>query len=291
MKFLTPRFTAIVVSMAATVPAQNYDLVRSLINTATGVRNQQLIKQLESDRQPVRGQERAVEWNRILNRLECLKKNRGGAGKAQILLPRTTAASGSIRGTVYQSDGMTPVSAAVTIAAFSIYGTWAGTGEAEPADQGRYTIGDLPEGQYYVKASSSEYTDLYYDGTTDWRAATRVQVSGGSETGGIDFALDRLDYSGAITGRVTDPDGNPIRECHIVAIDDHWDRTFAEISQDGTFIISGLRSGSYYIQLSYLGIENFVSEWFDDASGYYSASSVTVTEPDTVTDVKFILER
>ena len=100
----------------------------------------------------------------------------------------TLDVGGSISGTVYEADGITPIANA---------GVWAerdgggGDGASTRAD-GTYTITGLPAGDYRVEASATSHGFVreYYAGTTDYNSATLVEVSVGADTPGIDFTLD-----------------------------------------------------------------------------------------------------
>jgi len=93
----------------------------------------------------------------------------------------------SISGTVYASDGTTPISDAEVHA-----GSQYGWGMTFSASDGTYTISGLKEGSYHVDVMKSGYVNGNYP--------TDVSVSSGNNATGIDFSLSpSVQISGTIT--------------------------------------------------------------------------------------------
>lgn len=93
----------------------------------------------------------------------------------------------SISGTVYESDGTTPISGAEVHA-----GSQYGWGQAFSLVDGTYTIAGLKAGSYHVDVKKSGYVSGNY--TPD------VSISAGNNATGIDFSLSSsVQISGAIT--------------------------------------------------------------------------------------------
>ncbi len=105
---------------------------------------------------------------------------------------------GAISGTLYQTDGTTPITGdnLLGVTAFAgdscISGNWqwAGHGPVNP-DDGTYTIGGLPPGEYIVENSSdSNYILEWYanpSSTRDCSQGTIITVSASQTEAGKDF--------------------------------------------------------------------------------------------------------
>ena len=126
------------------------------------------------------------------------------AGQNTVNIDFSLARGGSISGTVYEADGVTPV-ADVDVWADSYDCCGGGEGTRTAAD-GTYTIRRLTPGDYRVHARGSERSlaGEFYDNTTDWHLAARVSVTEGQTTAGIDFTLEA---GGSISGIVYESDG------------------------------------------------------------------------------------
>ena len=95
---------------------------------------------------------------------------------------------GSISGTVYEADGVTPIGDAdVWADSYDCCGGGEGT---RTAPDGTFTITGLAPGDYRVGAEAEGYTPEFYDDTTEEDLAARVSVSAGQATPDIDFSLE-----------------------------------------------------------------------------------------------------
>ena len=159
----------------------------------------------------------------------------------------TLASGGSISGTVYEADGVTPVGNVDVWA--DNYDCCGGGEGTRTASDGTCTIRGLAPGDYRVHARGSEQglAGEYYDNTTDWEQAARVSATEGQTTLGIDFTLEA---GGSISGTVYEGDGvTPVANADVWA--DSYDccgvgegtRTAA----DGTYTIKGLVPGDYRV--------------------------------------------
>ena len=122
------------------------------------------------------------------------------------LAPRLMpSATGSIAGTILESDGVTPVSGFMAVSAYDRFGRYSGYGYALYSD-GVYTIENLATGDYYVQLNASGVSDaisVYYDDVIDWRQATLVHVIDGQQTTGIDFVIRSAGTSTRTGGSTT----------------------------------------------------------------------------------------
>ena len=205
---------------------------------------------------------------------------------------RVVVGNGSISGIVFESNGITPIQNFCRIVAYNEYGKYMGSGYTNDYKNGRYSITDLPSGKYYVKTSSDIYADEYYDNVLDWRNATLVEVLDGQETDGINFTLQK--YEGAISGNVSDINGNPIVDCIVFAQSQNNMQLFGNSGLtdiNGNYVVEGLLSGDYLICAEYfMDDKNYASKWYDDAENQNDATSILVVEPDTTKNINFVLE-
>ena len=114
------------------------------------------------------------------------------------------APTGKISGTVVTADTGKPVKRArVFVSATELPG-----GRATLTDDGgRFELSDLPAGRYSVTASKSGFITLSWGQRRPLQAGTPLQLGDGQQMKGVDFRLPR---GGAIAGRISDEDGEPI---------------------------------------------------------------------------------
>jgi hypothetical protein len=108
-------------------------------------------------------------------------------------------------------------------------------------DDGSYIIGGLPAGDYRVSIFGSGWAREYYDDTDRWYEATRVPVTEGLITSGIDFDLEP---GGSISGRVTDEYGNPLVNMSM-DLEQGWYGTCAD--EDGYYTIVSVPFGAHNV--------------------------------------------
>ena len=113
------------------------------------------------------------------HREEVARLRAKGKSEAEIHASLTAiaspAATGSIEGILYQSDGVTPVSSYASAGAYNEFGMYAGYGYALGSN-GVYKIQNLPTGNYYVQldwSGSGQYIPVYYNDVEDWRHENR----------------------------------------------------------------------------------------------------------------------
>ena len=200
--------------------------------------------------------------------------------------------TGSISGMVYESDGETPFQDYVSVWAFNEYGRYSGYAWISTEDEGVYAITGLSTDRYYVRTETSGlYIYEYYDDVTDWRDATLVPVTDGQETTGINFTIGPSESEGAISGQVLGVTGTPISDCPVIAYDEDYNwANFGATDENGLYVVGGLPSGRYKLQVEYWGSENYSGEWYDNAQSFETAALVTVTAPNTTEDINFILD-
>lgn len=200
-----------------------------------------------------------------------------------------------IRGTVYESDGSTPIANA----AVRVYNqSHQQAGWNQTNSQGSYSVGNLGEGSYYVKADGyvcgkgDHYYPQYYDMAASQGAASLVTVTGEDTVNGINFSLNR---KGAISGRVTDEGGQPIANTMVTAYNASMDYYGgAQTDGNGHYIIYCLLTGSYTVHASGYIVgegEFYLEEYYDNSPSEGGATPVSVNEPNTTTGIDFALTR
>ena len=168
----------------------------------------------------------------------------------------------SISGTIYQSDGVTPITDT---------GIWIEVYQGDPCgsytdvawgykSNGIYTVYGLPPGTYYVRTSvwnqSSNYVNEWWSGAgsvplSDCSAAEPITISNASVSG-KDFQLD-TGYS--ISGTIYQSDGvTPITDADIYIEVYQGDPcgSYTEVAwgytSNGIYTVYGLPSGTYYVR-------------------------------------------
>ena len=201
--------------------------------------------------------------------------------------------TGSISGSVYQTDGITPLDHSIRIYAYDEYGYYIGDCYLSTGNT-VYIIEELPSGLYYLRTSSSYYINEYYDNTISWHEATLVQVVDAQVTSGIDFYLEK---SKVIIGYIYEEDGTtPISNmyarfyCYDATSEyDQWDYNYfsRNLTEDGEFILSGISFPEVKIKAF---IEGYKPEFHNNADTWDNASGITVTGMnDTIININFFL--
>jgi hypothetical protein len=106
-------------------------------------------------------------------------------------------------------------------------------------------------------------------------------------TPNINFSLEQ---GGSISGRVEIPDQYPnyLNECRVSAYDERgYFVGSSEVSYNRAFLISGLRSGGYKLQVDH---DDYAVEWYDREQNPGSADTISVTAPNTIGGIYFTLE-
>lgn len=203
---------------------------------------------------------------------------------------------GHIAGTVYQSDGTTPLSnVSIDLVADACTGEGWQPGGTSDAN-GDYFIRSLPPGAYYLRSNTigggqGYLVEWWASGasTPDCSSAQPVATAIGGTYSGIDF---QLDLGATISGTVyREGTSTPLANVGI--------NLFAEkcgvpspgaISlENGTYSIWGLPPGTYYLQT---WGDAYESEWWTSGGGTTDcngAQGITVSSGQTVTAVDFSL--
>jgi protocatechuate 3,4-dioxygenase beta subunit len=186
-------------------------------------------------------------------------------------------AGGSISGVVRDGDG-NPIDGAYMFAGsdaccFSNY--------AYTAADGSYTIAGLTPGMYRVQAQKQGFAQEYYDNVFGYNDATLVGVNEDATTPDIDFDLGT---GGAIAGKITDQNGDPLFGASIYAnrVDACCGSGYTNSADDGTYTMTGLVPGVYRVYVEAFG---YPTRFYDGTYSYADAAPVFVADAATTPEV------
>ena len=221
--------------------------------------------------------------------------------KIQQILKNTlsTTGTGSISGSVYQSDEISLIEEYCEIRVYDEYGYYIGEDYCSGGMDSTYHIDGLSSGAYYVQITSNYIIRKYYDNVTDWREATLVDVIDGQEISGIDFYLEK---SKVITGHIYEEDGivaisntevrfylfNAAWSSQYNYYDYDYDYYITTSNDYGEFCIS---SGINYPEIKiYAHVFGKTIEFYENADTWDNATVILTTgESDTIPDINFSL--
>ncbi|HET6809621.1 MAG TPA: carboxypeptidase-like regulatory domain-containing protein [Acidimicrobiales bacterium] len=200
------------------------------------------------------------------------------------------ARGGSISGTVTDTASPPADLAGVCVSANPTQGG-AGTGQSSAsASDGTYTIKNLAPGSYEVQFTgcqgSGNYVAQWYSGASSPSSATPVPVTAGQTTTGIDAAMAP---GGSISGTVTDTASPPkaVAGICVSAVPTQGSGGGGtNTASDGTYTIKNLAAGSYDVEfVSCQSSGNYLTQWYNGASGPSSATAVSVTAGQTTSGI------
>lgn len=218
---------------------------------------------------------------------------------------------GTITGTVKGVDGNPLIGVPVHVNVETTGGSacdqhWFVTSSGVNTSNGTYTIPAVPPGNHYLHIwnNNTNYTEDWWAGADTLsdphcEKAKTVTVTARMTTQNIDFQLEE---GGSISGTVYMSDGTtPITgqtEIYINAFagGDGCNTTFAgggRINLDGTYTISGLAAGAYYLRPGMNGPSYIEESWASPLStpSCSQAQTVTVVSGQTATGKDFQLDQ
>ena len=205
-----------------------------------------------------------------------------------------TGTTGSISGTVTAAAGGGDVSG-ICVDALTSDGTLTLVGSATTAADGTYAISGLSAGNYDVEFSvagcgtTGSYLTQWYNNAATSSTAHVVPVTAGATTASINAAL----ISGAITGTVTAATGGADLGGICVDVQQTVGAGFgsATTRPDGTYTVTGLKSGSYSVEF-FTGCGNngnYLTQWYNGQATETSAVPVSVVNGVTTPSVNAAL--
>ena len=154
-----------------------------------------------------------------------------------------------LAGVVLDGDTRGPIAGALVVATNEATG-WQQVATSGP--DGRYEIGGLAEASYSLRASALGYIGRRFGQRYALDAGVTVDLSAGDVFGDVDFALRR---GATIRGRVLDATGAPMELIEVEALRPQlrgsqrvlMPISSAQSSANGTYTITGLPPGDYYV--------------------------------------------
>jgi hypothetical protein len=200
---------------------------------------------------------------------------------------------GMISGSLFSSNGETPLTVSSYIYVYDSHGYYAGlyyldTGNTE------YFIGNLPPDDYYVQASPNGlYPSVFYDGSANWQEATLVSVANDTVLN-IDF---HLPLGKVIAGKVLDQNSldplsgitaNFMLYRENAQLEEDYELSWNSIiTQDGSYSINNIRPGNYKLKIF---VTEYAPEYYNDKMSLSTADIIQVAEEsDTTGFVNFLM--
>lgn len=184
----------------------------------------------------------------------------------------TLARGGGIEGTVRTEAGQPLQGAEVWVYAPCAQSWCEGTSHQTTAADGRYSY-TLPDGVYRIKFEAGGRETLVWGGAATVEQGADITVAHGN----YETINGTLRAGGVLEGRVTDRDtGLPVAGIRVIV--GQWPVT----DDDGRFVMGGLGTGAYAVQLTDLQ-SRYPRQYYDDDSGGPSPSTVQVTAGMTTT--------
>jgi Carboxypeptidase regulatory-like domain len=196
----------------------------------------------------------------------------------------TPGTGGSITGTVTSDVDGSPIAGVYVEAQNNDASSLAG---ATTGPDGTYRIDGLLTGAHRVHflTSGTPYISEYWNNSTSYFGSTIVDVQDGAVATGIDAGLSA---GASISGVVTRDDGSPVTHAFIAANGTNGGFGNAVTDADGTYTVQGLVADSYTVQFS-ASTDGLVSEYWDDAPDFFTATKVPVASGDAVTGIDAVL--
>jgi hypothetical protein len=165
---------------------------------------------------------------------------------------------------------------------------------------GNYSLSGLRSGYWKVFAlGDTTYTFEFYNNKDTWDSADSIVVTAPNTVSNINFSLE---VGGSISGHVYDLGGNPLSDCSVAAYESSLVRLLDQIgipflaqegislrgdntSADGSYKITGLRTGYYYVKAS----AECDQQWYNHKPTWEQGDLVHVTLPDETSGIDFNL--
>jgi hypothetical protein len=170
-----------------------------------------------------------------------------------------------IDGTVRYDDGSPAIGVHFDLLRRTVHDRWIKVGsgnddnslDAKSDGRGRYSIGNLPEGEYRICALLPDTGEdasprFWYGGGFRINKAETVKVAAGEDHAGIDMVLP-LDGLFTVSGSVTAcVDGHAPTQAtvHLLYQDDRAEARRSSVAKDGTFSFTYVPAGAYILQIT-----------------------------------------
>lgn len=193
----------------------------------------------------------------------------------------------TISGTVTGPDGLTPLGG-IKATAYPQNGSSWNYRESVSFDtdtNGNYIISGLAAGTYRVKFTSDNYQTEFYDNAIDLDSAQDIIVAAGETAANINASLA---IAAKISGNVTGPDGSTPLPGFATLL--QWDGSewlearFTFVDMDGHYSFGGLPTGTYRVYF-YDSFGDYLSEYYNNAPDWDSASNIVLSAGETVANI------
>jgi hypothetical protein len=184
--------------------------------------------------------------------------------------------AGEITGKVTAAVGGMPIED-IKVCAYEIGGEFVAQCTSTGAN-GEYAITRMPEAEYNVDfySVSGSYVTQYYNNKSSLASATKVPVSEGIVTEGIDAALVA---AGQISGKVTDAgSAAPLEDIKVCAYESGGEAVVecTSTGSGGEYAISRLADAEYTVEF-YAVSGEYVTQYYNDKALFTEANKVAVT--------------
>ena len=166
-------------------------------------------------------------------------------------------------------------------------------------DDGNYRIAAFP-GDYQVKVGLQDFDQNPNDGLPDGWVPVRnylsnsydhdktVTLAAGTPVTGADVTLE---WAGAISGRVTDGEGNPLHQARVFAyLAGGIQASVAYTDADGNYELRHLRSANYALLFRPPAGSPLAREWYNDVNSLGASLPVPATAETTTIGIDAVLE-
>ena len=218
-------------------------------------------------------------WNDKPTRTEADAITLAG-GEAATGKDAELALGATIAGTI-SAEGGAPIQG-VSVSAFdaarSANDPWIASTSSDSS--GNYVLGPLAAGSYKLQFRSYglPYLTEWWDGEASFAAADPIAVAAGDHLTGKDALL----VAGAtISGTITTPGGIPLQGASVNAYDAAGSTyaapvAYASSATDGSYSLTALPAGSYKLRIQAPSNSDWLSEWFNNAGTFETATSLPV---------------
>jgi hypothetical protein len=174
----------------------------------------------------------------------CYANQQDTSAQAKTDSQSAAAPTGKISGHVYRADNGEPLAKAIVTLLVDTYSPDLMT---RTESDGSYSFTNIDHGKYAVSASRTGFI------TGAHRSS--ILLENGKKLDNIDI---RLQQASVISGRVTDPDGDPVEGVEIFAVYPSYseggrvleaDRGEAYTNDKGEYRLSGLEPGNYFVRV------------------------------------------
>ena len=179
-------------------------------------------------------------------------------------------------------------------------------GYATTDNEGRYTIPNIPDGEFYV----SVFYCSFFDCIQRWwpeaeypeMAEPVVVTDGATDPPSIDFKLPVELGTATISGTVVNQDGTPLTGANISVMPYEYivpgdtdqavwtTQMYTVTDSSGFYSFNTLPAGTYLMYASYWGEGSFDEQWYEGVSSPTEATHISVDDNGVVENIDFKLD-